>query len=314
MHNVSDKATILIVDDSADNLSFLSGLLKDLYKLKVANNGDKAIKIAQAQNKPDLILLDVMMPGISGYEVCQTLKANSATRDIPIIFLTAMTSAEDEKKGLELGGSDYITKPINPAIVFARIKTQLQNKAAADFLRDQNAFLEKEVTERTKEVTLIKDITILAMASLAETRDSDTGNHILRTQHYVMALANALTSHPRFAEFLTNSNINILFKSAPLHDIGKVGIPDRILLKPGKLDADEFEIMKTHTTLGRDALANAEKPFLISGRIISISGSIGISLVPQDATDPELLINNADQAMYMAKNDGRNNIRFFVRN
>lgn len=259
MNDVLEKPTILVVDDSPDNLSLMSGLLRDLYKLKVANNGDKAIKIAQGDKKPDLILLDVMMPGLSGYEVCELLKGDPTTRDIPIIFLTAMTGADDEKKGLELGGADYITKPVSPPIVLARVKTQLQNKAAADFLRDQNAYLEKEVSERTKEVMAIQDVTILSMASLAETRDSDTGNHIRRTQYYVLALARALQSHPRFSEYLTEQNIKMLFKSAPLHDIGKVGIPDRILLKPGKLDPDEFEIMKTHTTLGRDALANAEK-------------------------------------------------------
>lgn len=254
-----DKLTVLVVDDSPDNLSLISGLLKDLYKIKVANNGEKAIKIAQSDSKPDLILLDVMMPGLSGHEVCQTLKANVNTQHIPIIFLTAMAGADDEKKGLELGGADYITKPISPPILLARVKTQLQNKAAADFLRDKNIFLENEVAERTKEVMAIQDVTILSMASLAETRDSDTGNHIRRTQYYVLALANKLKSHSRFSEFLTDENIRLLFKSAPLHDIGKVGIPDRILLKPGKLDPDEFEIMKTHTTLGRDALANAEK-------------------------------------------------------
>lgn len=259
MHQVLEKTTVLVVDDSPDNLSLISGLLKDIYKLKVANNGEKAIKIAQSDTKPDLILLDVMMPGLSGYEVCQTLKADPATRHIPIIFLTAMAGTDDEKKGLELGGSDYITKPISPPILLARVKTQLQNKAAADFLRDKNEYLEKEVAERTKEVMAIQDVTILSMASLAETRDSDTGNHIRRTQYYVLALANRLQSYARFSEFLTNDNIRLLFKSAPLHDIGKVGIPDRILLKPGKLDHDEFEIMKTHTTLGRDALANAEK-------------------------------------------------------
>ncbi len=253
------RSTVLIVDDSPDNLTLMSGLLKDLYKLKVANNGEKALKIVQAENKPDLILLDIMMPGLSGYEVCQTLKADPSTRDIPIIFLTAMTSALDEKKGLELGGSDYITKPISPPIVLARVKTQLQIKAALDFLRDQNTFLETKVSERTKEVMAIQDVTILAMASLAETRDSDTGNHIRRTQNYVLVLAKSLRTHPRFSDYLSDYIIHMLFKSAPLHDIGKVGIPDRILLKQGKLNEEEFEIMKTHTILGRDALASAEK-------------------------------------------------------
>jgi putative two-component system response regulator len=255
----TDKATILVVDDTPDNLSLMSGLLKDLYKVKVANNGEKAIKIAQGSPPPDLILLDIMMPGLSGYDVCQALKAAPATRDIPIIFLTAMTATEDEKKGLEMGAADFITKPVNPPIVLARVATQLQVKAAADFLRDQNAYLEREVTKRTRELAAIQDVTILAMASLAETRDSDTGNHIRRTQYYVKALAEKLKGHPRFGFFLSDATIDMLFKSAPLHDIGKVGIPDRILLKPGRFTPEEFEIMKTHTTLGRDAIEAAER-------------------------------------------------------
>lgn len=255
----TDKQTVLVVDDTPDNLSLMSGLLKDRYKVKVANSGEKAIKIAQAQEAPDLILLDIMMPGLSGYEVCQILKKNSFTRSIPIIFLTSMSSTEDEKKGLELGAVDFITKPINPAIVLVRVATQLQVKAAADFLKDQNAYLEQEVVKRTRELAAIQDVTILAMASLAETRDNDTGNHIRRTQHYIKALAEHLRNHPRFSHFLSDHNISLLFKSAPLHDIGKVGIPDRILLKPGRLVAEEFEIMKTHCKLGRDAIEHAEE-------------------------------------------------------
>ncbi len=200
-----------------------------------------------------------MMPGIDGYEVCRRLKGDAATRDIPVIFLTAKSEVEDERKGFELGAVDYITKPISPPIVLARVHTQLTLKASADFLRDKNAFLEAEVEKRTREVMAIQDVTIMALTSLAETRDSDTGNHIRRTQNYVRALARKLSLHPRFSSFLTLANINLLFKSAPLHDIGKVGIPDRILLKPGRLTPEEFEIMKTHTTLGRDALAHAEQ-------------------------------------------------------
>ncbi|MDD2711907.1 MAG: HD domain-containing protein, partial [Simplicispira sp.] len=191
--------------------------------------------------------------------------------------LTAKTEVEDEKMGFELGAVDYITKPVSPPIVLARVHTHLTLKASADFLRDKNEFLETEVTKRTREVVAIQDVTILAMASMAETRDSDTGNHIRRTQHYVRALAWKLSTHPRFASFLTVQNIGLLFKSAPLHDIGKVGIPDRILLKPGKLTPEEFEIMKTHTTLGRDAIAHAEQelgadvPFLTLAKEIAYS-------------------------------------------
>ena len=254
----TEKASVLVVDDTPDNLSLMSGLLKDRYRVKVANNGEKAIKIVQGDSPPDLILLDIMMPGLSGYDVCKVLKADPATRDVPIIFLTAMTATEDEKKGLEMGAADFITKPVNPPIVLARVATQLQIKAAADFLKDQNVYLEAEVTRRGRELAAIQDVTILAMASLAETRDNDTGNHIRRTQHYIKALAEHLKTHERFWFFLTEKNIDMLFKSAPLHDIGKVGIPDRILLKPGRFEPHEMEIMKTHCKLGRDAIQHAE--------------------------------------------------------
>ncbi|MFT3848393.1 MAG: two-component system response regulator [Propionivibrio sp.] len=255
----TDKATILIVDDTPDNLSLMSALLRDRYRVKVANNGEKALRVAQTAPPPDLILLDIMMPGLSGHDVIRELKANAATRDIPVIFLTAMSAVEDEKKGLELGAVDYITKPISPPIVLARVANHLHIKAAADFLRDKSVYLESEVAKRTREIAAVQDVTILAMASLAETRDNETGNHIRRTQFYVKALAERLRTHPRFGYFLSDDIIDKLFKSAPLHDIGKVGIPDRILLKPGRFTPDEFEIMKTHTTLGRDAIVHAER-------------------------------------------------------
>ncbi|MBK9443001.1 MAG: two-component system response regulator [Comamonadaceae bacterium] len=256
--DITSKPIVLVVDDTPDNLSLMSGLLKDLYKVKVAINGEKALSIVRGAEQPDLILLDIMMPGLSGYDVCKILKDDPATRDIPVIFLTAMTGTDDEKKGLELGAVDFITKPVNPPIVMARVATQLQVKAAADFLKDQNAYLEAEVTRRGRELAAIQDVTILAMASLAETRDNDTGNHIRRTQHYLKLLAEHLKTHDRFRLFLDERTINLLFKSAPLHDIGKVGIPDRILLKPGRFEPHEMEIMKTHCALGRDAIQHAE--------------------------------------------------------
>ena len=273
----ANRPTVLVVDDTPDNLSLMSGLLKDSYKVKIANNGEKALKIAESVSPPDLILLDIMMPGMDGYQVCERLKAQPNTRDIPVIFLTAKSDLEDEKKGLDLGAVDYITKPISPPIVLARVHTHLVVKASADFLKDKNAFLEAEVQRRTREVQAIQDVTILAMASLAETRDNETGNHIRRTQFYVDALARELQTHPRFAAELDDRTIDALFKSAPLHDIGKVGIPDRILLKPGRFEPEEFEIMKTHTTLGRDAILHAERqlgmevPFLKHAKDIAYS-------------------------------------------
>ncbi|HEX5329216.1 two-component system response regulator [Sulfuricurvum sp.] len=268
------RPSILVVDDTADNLTLMSALLNDSYKIIVANSGEKALRYLHGAAKPDLILLDIMMPVKSGYDVIRELKTDPKTRDIPVIFLTAMSAPEDEKKGLELGAVDYITKPISPSILITRIKTQLQVKAAADFLNDKNLYLETEITKRTHEISAIQDVTILAMASLAETRDLETGNHIRRTQHYVKVLADKLKTHPNFGYFLSETMIETLYKSAPLHDIGKVGIPDRILLKPGKLSVDEFEIMKTHTTLGRDAIKHAENQLGLQVEFLRIAKEI----------------------------------------
>jgi putative two-component system response regulator len=268
------KPIILVVDDTPDNLLLMSDLLKHLYTVKAANNGEKAIRIAQDQPQPDLILLDIMMPGMTGHEVARVLQADTRTGNIPIIFLTAMASSADESHGLELGAADYITKPISPPVVLARVRTQLKVKDAADFLRDQNDYLEREVQRRTRELGAIQDVTIHAMASLAETRDNETGNHIRRTQHYVRVLAEHLREHPRFRHFLDDATIKLLFKSAPLHDIGKIGIPDRILLKPGRFEPAEFEIMKTHTTLGRDAIQHAEQQLGMDVEFLSLAKEI----------------------------------------
>jgi len=251
------KPTVLVVDDTPDNLSLMSALLRDEYRVKVANHGDKALRIVQ-EDPPDLILLDVMMPDLDGYEVCRRLKAMPQARELPVIFLTAKSEVADETLGFSLGAVDYITKPISPPIVLARVRTHLLLKQSQDFLRDKAEYLEAEVARRGAELAAIQDVTILAMASLAETRDNDTGNHIRRTQHYVRALALQLRNDPRYAPQLGDAAIELLYKSAPLHDIGKVGIPDHILLKPGKLTPEEWEIMKTHAEIGAQAIAQAE--------------------------------------------------------
>ena len=273
----ADPATILVVDDTADNLDLMAGLLQDRYRVRVAINGEKALQIARSGSPPDLILLYIMMPGLSGYQVCEQLKQDPATRDIPIIFLTAMAATEDETRGLELGAVDFITKPVNPPIVLARVATQLQLKVAADVLRDQKSWLEAEVQRRTHDLIAIQDVTIQMMAGLAETRDSETGNHIRRTQHYVKALAQQLRSHPRYGSQLDDRTIDLLFRSAPLHDIGKVGIPDRILLKPGRFTPEEFAIMQTHTTLGRDAIATAERQLGVEVDFLRVAKEIAYS-------------------------------------
>jgi putative two-component system response regulator len=276
-NTAASKPMILVVDDAPDSLTLLHALLRDEYKVKVASGGERALTIAVSEPQPDLILLDIMMPGMDGYEVCTRLKADSLTRHIPVMFLTAKSEEADEQRGLDLGAVDYITKPIKGAIVRARVRTQLALKASADFLRDKNVYLEEEVARRTREVMSVQDVTTLAMASLAETRDADTGNHIRRTQRYVRALAWKLCTHPQFAAALTPHDIGLLYKSAPLHDIGKVGIPDRILLKPGKLTPEEFEVMKTHTTLGRDAILNAEKELGVQVEFLTVAKEIAYS-------------------------------------
>ncbi|WP_320127849.1 two-component system response regulator [uncultured Sphaerochaeta sp.] len=257
--NNKNKVTILLVDDSPDSIVLLSSLLKNLYRVKIAITGEKALEVASGKDVPDLILLDIMMPGLDGYETCRLLKSNPKTAEIPIIFLTAKTGDADEEKGLALGAEDYIIKPPNPAILRARIKTHLKLKEVRDFLKDKNEYLEAEITRRTQEIKVIQDITMIAMGSLAEMRDNETGNHLRRTQKYIRILSERLRFHPRFKELLTEDMIDRLCKSAPLHDIGKVGIPDFILQKPGKLNTDEFNVMKTHTTIGRDAILSAEK-------------------------------------------------------
>jgi putative two-component system response regulator len=252
------QATILIVDDEPANLSLLTHLLRPTYHVRAASSGASALHAAASDPRPDLVLLDVAMPGMDGFEVLSRLHAAPPGANIPVIFLTAMADQGDEEHGLALGAADYITKPIKPAVVLARVRTQLENKQARDWLRDQNLILEAEIARRMAENDLTQFVSIRALAHLAETRDPETGNHINRTQSYVHTLALKLRTHKRFAAFLDPRNIELLRKSAPLHDIGKVGIPDAILRKPGALTPAEWEIMKTHARLGCEAIEQAE--------------------------------------------------------
>ncbi|MBC3868862.1 response regulator [Undibacterium oligocarboniphilum] len=253
------RPVILIVDDTPDNISLLSGLLKEQYKVRIATSGVKALQIASQEPHPDLILLDVMMPEMDGYETCRRLKSDLMTADIPVIFLTARSQVKDEELGLRLGAVDYIGKPISPAIVQARVATQLNLIRARQLLRNQNVYLERLVEERTEELGRLQDAIIMAMALLGEARDNETANHIRRTQAYVALLARQLSQHPRFCHELSEANITLLYKSAPLHDIGKIGIPDSVLLKEGKLTPEEFDLMKQHTWHGRETILSVEK-------------------------------------------------------
>ena len=267
----------MVVDDTAQNLVLMTELLRDDYRIIVANGGERTLSLLDSDSLPDLILLDIMMPDLDGYEVLRRIKANPVTSDIPVIFLTAKSEAADEIRGLELGAVDYVTKPISPPILQARVRTHLTLKASADFLRDKSDYLEREVARRTTQVSTIQDVTVLALSSMAETRDNETGNHILRTQRYVKRLALQLQDHPRFSAVLSADYIDLLFKSAPLHDIGKVGIPDHILLKPGPLTAQEFEIMKTHTTIGYNSIARAEQTLGVQVDFLLLAKEIALS-------------------------------------
>lgn len=248
MADLSDSK-VLVVDDTETNIDILVETLGDDYDVSVAMDGESALEAVE-DDMPDLILLDIMMPGMDGYEVCETLKGDAATSSIPIIFLTAMTEEQDEARGLALGAVDYITKPFSPGLVKSRVNNQLDLKQHRDHL-------EELVAERTRELELTQEVTIEAMGSLAEYRDPETGGHIRRTMNYLKTLAEELKKNPSFTDYLSKDTIRQLYKSAPLHDIGKVGVPDAILLKPGRLTDEEFDKMKEHTTFGRDAIRSA---------------------------------------------------------
>ncbi|HCY83870.1 MAG TPA: two-component system response regulator [Desulfobacteraceae bacterium] len=246
-----ERFSILVVDDTEANIDILVETLGSDHDVRVALNGAAALD-AVSHDPPDLILLDIVMPEMDGYQVCEILKNQPDTRDIPVIFITALSDARDEKKGLGLGAVDYITKPFSTELVRARVANHLELKRHRDTLA-------RLVAQRTRELNLAREATIHSLAGLAETRDPETGGHILRTQRYVRALARVLAKSPVYADILTDEVIDLLFKSAPLHDIGKVGVADSILLKPDRLTDNEFEAMKLHTNYGRDALRFARE-------------------------------------------------------
>jgi putative two-component system response regulator len=253
------EETILIVDDEPLNVTMLAHVLRPRYRVRAANSGAAALRAVATAPRPNLMLLDISMPDMDGYAVLARLRADPATHDLPVVFVTALATADDEERGLALGAMDYITKPIRPAVVLARVRTQLEAKQARDWMRDQNARLEAEVVRRMAETDRTQLISIRALAHLAEIRDPETGNHIRRTQGYVQELARLLRSHPRYRDVLNDRYIDLLTRSAPLHDIGKVGIPDSILQKPGRLTPAEWAIMKTHSRLGSEAIELAER-------------------------------------------------------
>ncbi len=249
-----EKTTIMVVDDTPQNLKLLEKMLQDRgYRVVLFPNGDLALKAAE-KRLPDLILLDINMPDIDGFEVCKRLKADEKLKNIPVIFITAMTDTADKVKAFNVGGVDYIAKPFQFEEVQARVETHLHLRNLQLKLYNQNQRLEEQVHEKVREISDSQMAAISALAQLAESRDEETGQHIERTQTYCTLLAKELQKSEKFKFNINENYIKTLSHTAPLHDIGKVGIPDKVLLKPGKLLPDEWEIMKTHANIGAQTM------------------------------------------------------------
>ncbi len=242
-----EKQTLLVVDDNPENIHVLSGILRPYYKVKTAINGNVAIKIACAEDKPALILLDIMMPGLDGYAVCKYLKELPETASIPVLFLSDKSEVPDEKKGFDLGGVDYITKPVSPSLVLARVSAHLK-------LADQKSHLMSLVQEKTADLEKTRMEIIQSLGRAAEFKDNETGMHVVRMSWYSYYLAKSFTGNNCWSELLRNA--------APMHDIGKIGIPDEVLLKPGKLDPGEWATMQKHVEYGVEILGMHETDLL----------------------------------------------------
>lgn len=249
------QATILVVDDTPENIDVLVGILGEDYQVRAARGGEQALKLAR-KAPPDLILLDIMMPDVDGFEVCRRLKEDFTTRHIPIIFVTAKIEMKDELAGLDLGAVDYITKPVSPPIVLARVRTHLA-------LYDQNRELERQVRARTAELHDTRLKVIQRLGRAAEYKDNETGTHVIRMSHYSKILG--------LAAGMSEAEADILMDAAPMHDIGKIGIPDHILRKRGRLDDDEWQVMRTHPEIGGEIIGTDDSELLAMARVIALT-------------------------------------------
>ncbi|EKU83469.1 putative two-component system response regulator [Massilia sp. UYP32] len=243
MSQPNTRPLILAVDDEASNLQLLRQILQDHYRLLFAKDGARALELAR-QEQPDLVLLDVMMPGMSGYEVCAALKAHPATASTPVIFVTALTETADEVEGFEAGAVDYITKPVSPPVVRARVRTHLS-------------------LVRMEELRASRLEIVQRLGLAAEYKDNETGLHVIRMSHFsrILGIAAGMTEH----------EADDLLHAAPMHDVGKIGIPDRILQKPGPLDAEEWKIMQGHVTIGAEIIGEHDGGMLALARQIALT-------------------------------------------
>lgn len=254
---VHQKPFVLIVDDTPENIDVLAAILRSDYNLKIATSGEKALRIAHDDPRPELILLDVMMPEMDGYEVCRRLKADPITADIPVLFVTAKANPKDEELGFELGAVDYMTKPISPPRVRARVRTHIS-------LYNQNRYLNEKVRERTSSLEKNRLKIIHHLGRAVEYKDNETGAHVIRMSHNARLLAEAYGCNPEW--------VDMLYNAAPMHDVGKIGIADSILLKPGALDLEEWNIMKQHPYFGAEILGGCDDdPMLNMAEIIALT-------------------------------------------
>ena len=249
MNRDSDAPLILVVDDVPENIEVLRGILRGDYRVMAALDGERALEIAARTPQPDLILLDVMMPGLDGYEVCRRLKADPLCAGIPVIFVTARDEDVDQEMGFDAGAVDYIPKPVRHRVVLSRVRAHLT-------VAERGRTLESMVRERTRQLEMTRRKIIQDLGHAAEFKDNETGLHVVRMSYYARLLSLALGRDEAWTE--------LLFNASPMHDVGKIGIPDRILCKPGKLDAEEWAIMQTHTTIGARIIGEADGSDLLA--------------------------------------------------
>ena len=277
------KQTLLVIENTTENFALINKTLQNTYLIEHASDSKKGLKLALSDTPPDLILLNTALPDMDGYEVCRRLKEQPETQNIPVIFIAAESSPAEEEKGLALGAVDYITKPLSPPIVKNRVKTHLAIKDSIETIHHRIYIKQSTANDAIQDIFhgyssyTLKDESILAIASLAESYDSDITNHLRRTQHYVKAMAEQLISKVRDPLSLTPSDIALLYKSVPLHDIGKLYLPTEILQKKAGYTESEFNTMRRHTILGLHAIEQAEKVCGIDGQYLHFAKEIALS-------------------------------------
>jgi putative two-component system response regulator len=267
---MTEKPKVLVVDDEDRNLRLMEAMLIPLgYEVILAKDGEEALAKVQI-TPPDVILLDIMMPKMDGYEVARRLKEKEETRLIPIVMVTALREVEDRIRALEVGADDFLSKPVEKTELRARVQSLIKVKAYYDHMKNYQRELEAEVAKRTEDLRKAFDKikvtsleTIFRLSRAAEYRDEETGTHILRMSHYSAVVARSLG--------LNETVVESILYAAPMHDVGKIGIPDRILLKPGKLDPREWEIMKEHTTIGGRILEGSQAGFIKLAQVIALT-------------------------------------------